>query len=70
MFLGLQKLLDVRQQDVTGRKQTSAEPQQLPALLLTVPAHKHHDKVNGAQTEGQDFGFVAQERKCPLVRNI
>lgn len=41
MFLGLEELLDVRQQDVTGREQTSAEPQQLPALLLTVPKHTH-----------------------------
>lgn len=40
MFLGLQELLHVRQQDVTGRKQTGTEPQQLPALLLTVPAHR------------------------------
>lgn len=44
MFLGLEELLDVREQDVTGRKQTSAEPQQLPALLLTVPAHTPRHK--------------------------
>jgi len=39
MFLGLQELLDMRKQHVTGREKPSAEPEQLPALLLTVSEH-------------------------------
>src|SRR4029434_4051350 len=39
--LGLQEPLDVRQQDVTGGEEACAQPQQLPALLLTVPAEGH-----------------------------
>lgn len=38
MLLGLKKTLNVGQQHVTGRKQTGAQPQQLPAFLLAVPA--------------------------------
>lgn len=39
MLLGLQELLDMRKQHVTGRKKPSAEPEELPALLLTVSEH-------------------------------
>lgn len=38
VFLGLEEALHVRQQNITGRKETSTQPEQLPAFLLTVPA--------------------------------
>lgn len=37
VLLGLEEPLNVRQQNVTRRKETSAQPEQLPAFLLTVP---------------------------------
>lgn len=51
VFLGLQELLHVRQQDVAGRKQTGAEPQQLPALLLTVPGGWGAHRVSTTVTD-------------------
>lgn len=51
MFLCLQKLLHVRQQDVAGRKQTGAEPQQLPALLLAVPGRTEAHGVSATITD-------------------
>jgi len=41
VLLGLQEALGVQQQDVAGREQTGTQPEQLPALLLAVPAHTH-----------------------------
>lgn len=38
VLLGLEETLNVGQQNVTGRKEPSAQPEQLPAFLLTVPA--------------------------------
>lgn len=49
VLLGLEEALDVRQQHVTGRKQPSAQPQQLPAFLLTVPAATQHSPSASAQ---------------------
>lgn len=41
VFPRLKETLDVWQQYVTGRKQTSTQPKQLPAFFLTVPAETH-----------------------------
>lgn len=37
MFSGLQKPLDMGQEDVTRREKACTQPQQLPAFLFTVP---------------------------------
>lgn len=37
MFSGLQKPLDMGQEDVTWREKACTQPQQLPAFLFTVP---------------------------------
>lgn len=40
MFPGLQKPLDMGQEDVTRREKACTQPQQLPAFLFTVPAQE------------------------------
>lgn len=52
VLLGLEETLDVGQQDVAGRKQTGAQPQQLPAFLLAVPAAEHSSGSGSASDHG------------------
>ncbi len=55
MLLGLQELLDMREQHVTGRKKPSAEPEKLPALLLAV---SEHTELLSADSVVKDFNIV------------
>ncbi len=55
MLLGLQELLDMRKQHVTGRKKPSAEPEKLPALLLAV---SEHTELLSADSVVKDFNIV------------
>ncbi len=55
MLFGLQELLDMRKQHVTGRKKPSAEPEKLPALLLAV---SEHTELLSANSAVKDFNIV------------